>query len=187
MLRALPVTWPECITRSGSLAVAADSCQVEDISWREQGDRLIDLHPGCAQARNRNGVCDSRIEPPDWREIFTSAWLVQERGIGDQICVCMCPAAQRTVYCTRKFLADGPEVRREYRIGGKELKYRFSSREIIASKESVSSISIFNSSSSHPFMLDRSAFEFRLEPSRLLRTACYAFHFTRVLLAPGWE
>jgi hypothetical protein len=26
-------------------------CQAEDISWREQGGRLIDLHPGCAQAR----------------------------------------------------------------------------------------------------------------------------------------
>lgn len=39
----------------------------------------------------------------------------------------------------------------------------------------------------HPLLLDRSDFEFRLEPSRLLRTACYAFHFTRVLLAPGWE
>jgi hypothetical protein len=44
-----------------------------------------------------------------------------------------------TNYCTRKFPAHGPEVRRERRIGGEILTCRFSSRAIIASKESVSS------------------------------------------------
>jgi hypothetical protein len=56
--------------------------------------------------------------------------------------MCMYVSCRSTNYCTRKFLADGPEVRRECRIGGGKLKCRFSSREIIASKESVSSISI---------------------------------------------
>jgi hypothetical protein len=82
----------------------------------------------------------------------------------------------RTNYCTRKFLADGPEVRRELRIGGKTLTSRFSCREIIASKESVSSTRARAILCSIGLL-----FGFRLEPSRLLRTACYAFHFTRVL------
>lgn len=82
----------------------------------------------------------------------------------------------RASYCTRKFLADGPEVRRELRIGGKTLTSRFSCREIIAFKESVSSTRARAILCSIGLL-----FGFRLEPSRLLRTACYAFHFTRVL------
>jgi hypothetical protein len=49
----------------------------------------------------------------------------------------------------------------------------------------ISSSSEFSLSSGHRLILDRTHFEFRLEPSRLLQTACYAFHFPRVLLAPG--